>query len=172
MKMLLSAFGCLCLIVVAGAAGAYEVIWEDDAFGFGTATEIRGLVVDSNTYDVVFLWATADSVYNTTPPGEFDFSTEQDATDAMDAVLDALNSVLQLERVGPLANNDTEFLIPYVMVTDTSVETRRGWDNDPPWEQSPASPTVDITDLKVWADFDAVVPVEGSTWGKIKALYR
>jgi len=41
----------------------------------------------------------------------------------------------------------------------------------PCWE-NPAAPTAEITDAVLVIDGDVALPVEPSTWGKIKALYR
>ena len=95
---------CMALISVSQASAATLVGTTTDAMG------IDGLVVDSVTYDVMFVNATYDTVYGSTPPTFF--GNGSGAADAATALSSALNSLLVDTISGATAGNNA-FYIPY-----------------------------------------------------------
>ena len=168
-------------LLVAGTAGA-QVIHEDS-----TATQILGLQVGQETYDVTFVYGTAADIY---PGDAFDFFSHADALLAVEAIRDAFNALwsctdpsccdspgggTEIRSVGP--QEEADFFVAYdragnqmnidfgSLFIDTQACTRFIWEA--------IGPDVVASDATVtWAVFSDPVPVEFNTWGRIKSLFE
>jgi len=160
LTVLLSA--ALLVLLGSGTTLAYEVQYEGS-----NATGILGLVVDGASYDVTFQSDTASILYGQ-PPGSF-LLDEQQAGAAVDAVNDALNSVGQIQTVGP--GSAAEYFIGYDF-ENSLVFVRQAIYEGGDWGRVTGVLFHQKADEHSYAVFDFRVPVESGSWGKIKALYR
>jgi hypothetical protein len=152
------------LLLVAGPVAAFEV-----QFSGSNATGILDLDVNGTLYDVTFPFDTATNVYGS-PIGTFLFD-EFEAIDAIDAVNTALNTESAVTTVG--SDTSRSYNIGYD-IENSLVWVRQAESNSGDWVRL----TGIIWESKVlgltYAVFEtaASTPVETSTWGSIKALYR
>ncbi|NET15689.1 MAG: PEP-CTERM sorting domain-containing protein [Okeania sp. SIO1H6] len=117
---------CCSIVVAPLAAEAFTLIKNDD----GYVREILDLEVEGEKYDVEFIFGTYNNIYN----GTFDFSTEQEATLAAQAVMDALG-LEDILHFGGEGYDD--FYVPY------------GWYDDN-WVWG-------MTDLQYWRERDLLI---------------
>lgn len=131
------------------------------------ATGILNLAVGGTNYDVTFKYDTAENIYGA-QPGTYDFTTLAAAILAVDAVNAALNAAGGIETVGP--QTSLFYNVPFDFENDLVI-ARQG--------EHPGSVWIPGEDLRPfqasdpYADFApaGTVPVESTTWGRIKALY-
>lgn len=149
------------LLTGTSAAQETEVILEgNDETGGDNATGIRNLTVASDLYDVIFVYAPAVVVYPGDPP-DWDFSTEDSATQAVDAVADALNTEPSVTAVGPPGTGEGgNFAIGYETVTypdfgDATYVTTRSSGRGPlsGWSQNEDGSETPPTDAQIYAKF-------------------
>jgi hypothetical protein len=113
--------GLLCsTLLVLGPVGTVNAQFTvvQDSTNPANATGIRNLEVlnletqETEIYNVTFRFESGEDVYPGSPP-DFDFRGET-VFSAMEAVVDALNSVDEVTRVGPEGGGDTVFRIGVV----------------------------------------------------------
>ena len=114
------------LILCAPSAWARPIVTETSP-GSGVATGIVDVDVGGTLYDVEFLNDTADNLYG----GTYDFTNETDASDAVDAVIAALEPA-GIDSVGPTdIGSRTTFNVGYADDPGGGVETILGIQADP-----------------------------------------
>ena len=131
------------------------------------ATGILNLEVDGTNYDVTFKYDTAVNIYGASP-GVYDFTSLAAAILAVDAINIALNAAGGIETVGP--QTSLFYNVPFDFENDLVI-ARQGEHPGSLW-----IPGEDLRPFRVsdpYADFApaGTVPVESTTWGRIKALY-
>jgi len=102
----------LTFLLSGGAAQALPTVIPD---GDANALGILGLDVNGTLYNVAFRHDSAEFIYGAAP-GSYDFSSEQAAQDAMQALNDALNAEPSVTSVGPAYSIVYE--IPYDFEND------------------------------------------------------
>jgi hypothetical protein len=152
------------LLLVAGPVAAFEV-----QFLGSNATGILDLDVNGTLYDVTFQFDTAENLYGA-PPGTFLFD-EIEAKDAIDAVNAALNTESAVTTVG--SDNSRVYTIGYDF-ENSIVFVRQAEYFTGDWILIPGVSGAVKTDDFSYAVFEPAnsTPVETSSWGHIKALYR
>jgi hypothetical protein len=91
------------LLLGPGMATALTI--NETSPGSGVATDIEDLDVNGTLYNVLFVKLAANGFYG----GTYDFVTESDASDAVDAIDDALNfGGVNIHSVGPNDAGATE----------------------------------------------------------------
>jgi hypothetical protein len=161
------------LILGASAASA-EVIWGDSSEP-KKATAITGLMVGGTAYRVDFVldWH-AFEVYGPFP-GTLTFNTSNEAEEARGAINAALNDAgaTSIGEDGVETNFGLGYNIGYesfIFVSIETIRTVRATYTDTWGSLSENTPAYN-QDHKEWAMFSSSVPVESSSWGRIKALY-
>jgi hypothetical protein len=146
------------------ASAATVLVTGDDA---EIATGILNLDVNGFVYNVDFDEGTADEFYGT-GPRTFDFDNASDAQAANDAIVTALNDVVQSDilLVGGVINNSDQYGIGFAS-TNGNVDIAVGRYNDPvasAWANAGGQSVIG-TDTLVYANFQpAVIPVPAAVW--------
>jgi hypothetical protein len=152
------------LLLVPGSVAAFEV-----QFSGSNATGILDLDVNGTLYDVTFEFDTAENLYGA-PPGIF-LIDEFVASDAVVAVNAALNTESAVTTVG--SDNSSVYTIGYDF-ENSFVFVRQGESLIGEWIEIPGISGAVKTEDFTYAVFEPAIstPVETSTWGSVKALYR
>jgi hypothetical protein len=149
----------LALLLGAGAAQGQTVMCGSSPCESGdtSATGILGLNVGGTFYDVTFVLADAEEVYGP-PPGVYDFTTDDGAIEAINAVAAALNTIPTILRV----NESFAYRIPYdfIQIGDIpNVKAREGIyrEEQTAWILLPGGNSSGVyTDETMYADFEEV----------------
>ena len=181
-KLSILAAGAVAISMLLGTSTASaEVIFGDPSHP-NTATEITGLQVGGNTYNVLFkLQKFAFEIYGSFPGNFPIFNTYEEGEAALIAVSAALQAA-GATAVGEDGLPDVEaqaYNIGYVsfILPLGEVESIRAWraaaESGSTWTNSPEPNELTYNlDERAWADFSVGVPVEASSWSAIKSLYR
>jgi hypothetical protein len=152
----------LALLLGAGVAQGQTVMCDSSPCvpGDTRATGILDLNVGGTFYDVTFVLTDAEPLYGP-PPGVYDFTTDAEATDAVNAVNDALNTLPTIVRVGETPGEVFAYRVPYdfIQLGDIpNVKARDGKhrEEDTTWFLLPGSSSGVYTDPTMYADFEEV----------------
>jgi hypothetical protein len=170
------ATGAIVMILLLGASMASAEVIFGDSSEPNKATSITGQVVNGITYDVTFVldWF-AYEVYGPFP-GAFTFNTSGDAEEARNAVNDALDAAgaTSIGQDGVDTNFGLGYNIGYesfIFLSIESLKTVRASYTGTWGGLTENTPTYN-GDHKEWAMFSTSVPIDSSSWGSVKALYR
>jgi hypothetical protein len=163
----------------AGPAAAQVVLFEDESRPT-MATGIRGLEVGGIAYDVVFKPRVLVAIYGDYP-GQFTFTSQEDASDAVRAIVSALNNS-PATVVGELGNSSTyaAFVIGYgsqlgappEQVEECLVAQGRRAPSTQVWEDWETAAVPYNSTLRAFPVFELAVSAEQSSWGALKAQYE
>jgi hypothetical protein len=129
--------------------------------GDTSATGILGLNVGGTFYDVTFVLTDAEPLYGP-PPGVYDFTTDNEATEAIDAVNAALDSVPTIFFVGETPYEVAAYRVPFDFVEflmTPNVEALDGFyrEEETAWLLFPGGTASGLyTDATMYADFEEV----------------
>jgi hypothetical protein len=162
-------------LLLGASAVSAEVIWGDSSEP-KKATAITDLMVGGTAYRVDFVldWH-AFEVYGPFP-GILTFETRNEAEEARGAINAALNTAgaTSIGEDGVEGNFGLGYNIGYetfIFATIESIHTVRATYTDTWGNLSENTPTYNA-DQKEWARFSLSVPVESSSWSRVKALYN
>jgi hypothetical protein len=153
----------LALLLGAGAAQGQTVMCGSSpcVSGDNIATGILDLNVGGTLYDVTFVLTDAEDLYGP-PPGFYDFTTENEAREAIGAVNDALNTVPTIFTVGETPSDVAAYRVPFdffVFLSQDNVEALDGFyrEEETAWLLFPGGTASGLyTDATMYADFEEV----------------
>jgi hypothetical protein len=148
----------LALLLGAGVAQGQTVMCGSSPCESGdtSATGILDLNVGGTFYDVTFVLADAEELYGP-PPGDYDFTTDDEAIEAVDAVNDALDTIPTILRI----NEAPAYRVPYdfIQIGDSpNVKARDAVyrEEQTAWILLPGSSSGVYIDETMYADFEEV----------------